>query len=250
MGCFGVAFSPSPLAFVGAQPQPAARQRRGHVGKTEKAKRLSRHYVASKKSLSKDLSEKILQFVEEDWGILNSFQGLPDSAPVLSPPAVRGMGEKWLFGMLEKGVFRKQVSAVTKCSTTDIRAASEDHLIGDASLVGSLRNSRSLENFVNHSPDLLWIERRPTMRCTDGFGSSCGSLSRRRPHMCSEIGWSVDLLWKLRSRKMQCADGFGSSCGSRSRRLPHVCSEIIWSLGLLWRQHLRTMRCAIRFVSS
>ena len=56
--------------------------------------------------------------------------------------------------MLEKGVFRKQVSAVTKCSTTDIRAASEDHFTGDALLVGSLGwgNSRSLENFVNHSP--------------------------------------------------------------------------------------------------
>ncbi|CAE7823257.1 unnamed protein product [Symbiodinium sp. CCMP2456] len=122
--------------------------------KTEKAKRLSRHYIASKKSLLKDLSEKILQFVEDDWGILNSFQGLPDSGPVLTPPGVKGMSEKWLFGMLEIGVFRRQVAAVTKCTTTDIRAASEDHLIGDASLVGNLRNSRNLQNFVNHSPGI------------------------------------------------------------------------------------------------
>ena len=63
----------------------------------------------------------MLKFLEEDWPVLN---------------------------------LRKQISAVFKCSTIDIRAASEDHLIGDPTLVGSLRNSRSFQNFVNHSPGI------------------------------------------------------------------------------------------------
>ena len=90
------------------------------------------------------------------------------------------MGEKWLFGMLEKGVFRRQVAAVTKCTTTDIRAASEDHLIGDASLVGNLRNSRSLQNFVNHSPGISLKHYQVT---------DSSQLSRRR--VCNEKTASI-----------------------------------------------------------
>ena len=83
----------------------------------------------------------MLKFLEEDGPALNCYHGPADTRPELSPPAVAGVGEKSLSGMLETGVFRKQISAVVKCRTTDIRAASEDHLIGDPTVVGSLRNS-------------------------------------------------------------------------------------------------------------
>ena len=74
-----------------------------------------------------------------------------------------------------------------------------------------------------------------TVRCADGFGSSCGGFSRPPSHVCSEIRSAVGLLWKRRRRTMRCADGFGSSCGNLSRRLSHVCSEIRSAVGLLWR---------------
>ena len=90
-------------------------------------------------------------------------------------------------------------------------------------------------------------ERLRTVRSADGFGSSCGSFSRRLSHMCSEIRWSVGLLWRQPLRTMRCADGFGSSCGSLSRRPSHVCSEIRSAVGLLWIERLRAMRCADGF---
>ena len=40
----------------------------------------------------------------------------------------------------------------------------------------------------------FWMERLQTVRCADRFGSSCGSLSRRVSHVCSEIRWSVSAL--------------------------------------------------------
>ena len=35
--------------------------------------------------------------------------------------------------------------------------------------------------------DCFGVERRRAMQCADGFGRSCGSLSRHPSHVCSEI---------------------------------------------------------------
>ena len=94
------------FVFVGPQPEPAPRQRGGDIGvpahrhqpaEDGKSERLSRHYIAGKKSLSQDLSQQMLKFLEEDGPVLNCYHGPADTRPELSPPARGGRGRKVLL---------------------------------------------------------------------------------------------------------------------------------------------------------
>ena len=56
-----------------------------------------------------------------------------------------------------------RIEAIGMCSTTDMRAASQDCLISELGVNNWLRNRRRLEQFVNHSFKHCLVADRPTI---------------------------------------------------------------------------------------
>ena len=116
--------------------------------KTEKQRRMSRHYFVNRKVLSQKWSKDLQEIMEKQYPILVAEYG----EPVLDPPAREGVHERAPFLAIPYDCFRKGVGQVAKVNSTLTRCAVEAHLVQDPAVSAKAVQQRSLQLFVGHEP--------------------------------------------------------------------------------------------------
>ena len=116
--------------------------------KTEKKRRMSRHYFVNRKQLSQKWSKDLHAFMESHYPILVAKYG----EPALDPPAREGLNERAPFLAVPYDVFRKGVAQVAKANSTETRTAVEALLVQDPAVSGKAVQQRSLQLLVGHEP--------------------------------------------------------------------------------------------------
>ena len=118
--------------------------------KSEKQRRLSRHYFVARKMPSVAWSQAFDIHMRDHFPLLMFSFGLPATGPELEPPAREGIGEDAPFGAIPYDAFRRGIHAVGSSCSTDLRGAAEAHLVQDPVLLQQPVQARSLQLFVGH----------------------------------------------------------------------------------------------------
>ena len=103
--------------------------------KSEKQRRLSRHYFVARKMPSVAWSQAFDTHMRDHFPLLMSSFGLPATGPELEPPAREGIGEVAPFAAIPYDAFRRGIHAVGSSCSTDLRGAAEAHLVQDPVLL-------------------------------------------------------------------------------------------------------------------
>ena len=114
--------------------------------KRAKQQRLSRHNTLVKKTLTKNFSFRLDQYIRKHLPILRQYYKFEDN---LVPPLREGEDAFSLFGMFEDSYFRKAVvKPVTGATSNDLRAAVEHELKSRAE--GKKFNLNVIQHHVSH----------------------------------------------------------------------------------------------------